>query len=138
MLITRNKNRPDRVDVVFTGGDTPISGKVIVASALCWSNPLSSVIFAPHGPAGSCLLRTIVTGSVSSIPSVVPRVARNGPALSPPGPAESCNVPLMSRAKAPVLWTLASTVGSPVDERSAVSESMVKLDAGAPPGPTER
>jgi hypothetical protein len=136
--ITKERNQPDRADVVVTGGDDPILGKVMVACALRWSSPLSSVTLASQGPSGICPLRAIVTGSVSPIASVVPRVARNGPALSPPGPAESCNVPLMSRANAPVLRTLASTVGVPVDERSAVSESMVKLDAGAPPDPTER
>ena len=43
----------------------------------------------------------------------------------------------MSRARPPVLCTVATTVGSPEAQRSAVRESMVKLAAGAPPGPTE-
>ena len=79
-----------------------------------------------------------MTGCVSPIASVVPRVAGNGPALSPPGPAESSRVPLMSSARPPVLWTVARTIGRPSGERSAVSESIVKSAAGAPPGPTER
>ena len=78
-----------------------------------------------------------MTGSVSPIPRVVPRVAGNGPALSPPGPASNRRVPVMSSARPPVLRTEARTVGSPVADRPGVSETMVKSDAGAPPGPTE-
>ncbi len=47
-------------------------------------------------------------------------------------------VPLMSSARPPVLWTLATTSGWPSGERLPVSESIVKLEAGAPPGPIER
>jgi hypothetical protein len=44
----------------------------------------------------------------------------------------------MSSARPPVLCTVASTVGWPSRVRFAITESIVKLAAGAPPGPTER
>lgn len=78
-----------------------------------------------------------MTDSVSPIARVVPRFAGNGPALRPLGPARSCRVPFMSRARPPVLCAVARTTGRPSGERSAVSESIVKSAAGAPPGPTE-
>ena len=37
----------------------------------------------------------------------------------------------------PLLWMFATTVGSPLAERSAVSGPIVKFDRGAPPGPIE-
>ncbi len=44
----------------------------------------------------------------------------------------------MSRARPPLLWTLATTTGRPSGSRSAVMESMLNAASGAPPGPTER
>ena len=89
------------------------------------------------GPAGTRRSSTVVTDSVSPIARVVPSVAGNGPALRPPGPDRSCSVPLMSSARPPVLRTIATTIGRPSGERTAVKESIAKLDAGAPQGPTE-
>lgn len=116
----------------------PVAGKLMVARALRCSSPLRRVTSACHGPSGICLSSMMMIGSVAPIARVVPRLAANGPALSPPGPEESCMVPLMSSARPPVLWTLATTSGWPSGERLPVSESIVKLEAGAPPGPIER
>ena len=114
-----------------------MAGKVMVARALRSSRPLRSVIRASHGPAGSCSSRAIVTGSVSPIARVMPRVAGNGPALSPPGPASELEGSVHVERPA------AGVVHGREDHRlavggaSAVSESIVKSAAGAPPGPTE-
>jgi hypothetical protein len=130
-------NQAGRVEML-TGGAAPVAGKVIIALAVRSSRPLRKVIRATHGPAGICVSRAMLTSSVSPMAKVVPKVAANGPALSPPGPDERSRVPLMSSARPPVLCTAARTTGWPSDERSAVSESIVKSAAGAPPGPTER
>lgn len=117
-------SHPGRGDVVFTEGAAPASGKVMVARALRSTSPLCKVIRASHGPAGSALSKTIVTGSVSPIARVVPRVAGYGPALSPPGPPKSSRVPFMSSARPPVLCTVARTTGCPSVERLAVNETI--------------
>ena len=109
-----------------TGRDVPVLGKVSVARALRSSSPLCRVTCASHGPAGSRVSRTIVTGSVSPIASVDPSAAANGPALSPAGPSESCRVPFRSSARPPSLCTVATTIGRPSAERSAVNERIVK------------
>lgn len=96
---------------MLTDGAAPCAGKVIVARALRSSRPLRKTMCASHGPAGTCLSRTTLTSSVSPMASVVPKVAANGPALSPPGPDESWRVPLMSSARPPVLYTAARTTG---------------------------
>jgi hypothetical protein len=64
----------------YSEGDARVSGKVIVARALCSRSPLCRVTRASHGPAGSRLSRTVLTGLVSPIARVTPRLAGNGPA----------------------------------------------------------
>ena len=119
------------------GGGVPAPGKVMVARALRSSSPLRRVIRASHGPAGSRSSRAIVTGSVSPIASVMPRVAGNGPALSPPGPSRSSQGSVHVERPAAGVVHGRDDRRPPSDERLAVSESIVKSAAGGPPGPTE-
>jgi hypothetical protein len=58
----------------------------MVARVLFSSRPLRRVTSALHGPSGTRLSSTIVIGSVAPIARLIPRLAGNGPALSPPGP----------------------------------------------------
>ena len=133
----RSRAAGSAASVAATGRCEPLAGKVIVAVAVRTSSPLRKVIVACQGPAGSCGSRETLTGSVAPGARVVPSLAAKGPADRPAGPALRVRAPLMSSALPPVLATVATTTG-PALVRTAVSELMVKFEAGAPPGPTDR
>ena len=67
-------SHPDSGVFVSTGGDDPVSGKVMVAWALRSSSPLRSVIRASHGPAGIPSSNAIVTASVLLAASSLVRI----------------------------------------------------------------
>ncbi len=100
--------------------DVPtLSGKVMLAFAARSSSPLRIVIVASHGPPRTASSSTTSTGAVAPTASVVPTVAGNGPAESPPGPSDRVSSPPMSSARSPVLRTRAVTTGRPSAPRAA-------------------
>ena len=109
-------------------------GKVIVATATRWTEPLLSRNLARHGPRGSCLSSRTVSRSELPGARAVRSLTGNGPARRPPGPPERVSVPLMSSVRPPLLRTFAITSGRPVAERFAVSERIVKFDASRAAG----
>src|SRR6266568_3877873 len=100
--------------------------------------PLVRVRCACQGPSASRGSSVTVTGPAWPGARVAAAVTGNGPALADPGPSDRVREPVMSSARAPVLWTWAVTLGVPSGARSAVSSVISKLDAGSPPGPMSR
>src|SRR6266702_117579 len=113
-------------------------GKVRVAITVRSIAPLTSLSRTFHGPTGSRLSKSTSTFPVRPGSNVVPTVAGNGPALSPPGPSDNHNWPAMSSVRPPELRTVASTSGWPSLVRAAVRLVISKLDGGSPPVPTSR
>ena len=70
---------------VATSGIAP-AGKLIVATATRWTDPLRSRSLACHGPRGSRASSRTATDSESPGARVEPSVIGNGPPRSPPGP----------------------------------------------------
>ena len=108
-VMASSRASPARATKYGQVGAWRAAGKVMVACLWRSTRPLCRSTRAFHGPAGSRVSRRIVTRSVAPMARVVPSVAGNGPAWSPPGPggaagSHSCRArdrPCCARARPP-------------------------------------